>query len=105
MTAPHLTNGASLGDLLFMDIRVIVFGMCFVLVALFVVAGRYIPRAKERSLKEADFTIAAQRFLKESNQENYEHCKKAAGALLSSRNSSSSIDDFLKNERIIFPKV
>jgi len=85
-----------------MDIRVIVFGMCIVLVCLFIAANFYIPRAKERSLKEAAFGAQAQIFLKNPTQENYAKCLESAEAYLRAKKSNLDVKDFLSQEKITF---
>jgi hypothetical protein len=100
-----LTNEGLLGELEGMDIRVIVFGMCFVLASLFIVANFYIPKAKKKSLKEADYSIAAQEFLKNPSQDRYQDCVTTAKAFLEATRSNQTVEDFLKKENITFLKA
>ncbi len=87
-----------------MDIRVIVFGMCFVLIGLFVVANIYIPKAKEKSLKEAEYGIAAQEFLRNPTEDSYAVCVNKAAEFIKATHSTLTVDEFLNRENIIFQK-
>ena len=77
-----------------MDIRIIAFGMLFVLAALFIGARFFVPKEKENSRYEADFAQAAIAFKQNPNKDNFQKCLEASKKL--SYLKGKSQDDILQ---------
>ena len=84
-----------------MDIRIIVFGMCFVLIALFIGANYFVPKEKDRSNKEAQFALSMKDFLQAPSQEKYDQCLAAAQELPHLKNKDErTIKSYLEKNGI-----
>lgn len=84
-----------------MDIRVIVFGMCFVLIGLFVAAKFFVPREKEKSLKEAQYAERVFAFRSNPSEETYKECLNFAKSLPRFQNQSEDlIKETLKKDQV-----
>jgi len=57
-----------------MDVRLIVFGMCGVLILLFVGAKFFVPKEKSNSKAEASYAEAVLKFKSNPTKENFQHC-------------------------------
>lgn len=85
-----------------MDIRLIVFGMVTILIALFIGAKFFVPKEKDKSQKEALFVESVSAFLKNPNQENYDICFRRASELPHLKNKGDNlIKDFLSKNKVV----
>jgi len=78
-----------------MDIRIIVFGMCFVLISLFLGARFFVPREKKSSLLEGKYAEKILAFQNDPSQKNYDACFEAVKLL---PESLGKTEEELKNK-------
>lgn len=84
-----------------MDIRLIVFGMVAVLVALFLGAKFFVPREKEENQREAAYAESVLTFRKFPNKENFFNCLEMAKHLKRFKNySEEQLKEALRADQV-----
>ena len=90
-----------IGEFRSMDIRIIAFGMLFILAALFIGARFFVPREKSNSRLEADFAQAALTFKSNPSEELYKECQEKAKNLPHLKNiSDDDLNKYLATQGI-----